>query len=199
MQNADFIEQAVYGAKRADRTAEGPLAQYEKYKKSCKNTELYCKKRAGQFPQVGIHCRKRNACLKRARGAELAEPWLAGNPGHGANKADEYDIAQPFEHAGYGQLGRVDHMQQVLQQAKRAGPAADDAASTTSDQPEKAQHVKWYMIGPIGYDQLQRADWTGKQRGRAGVAVEAGAGQQLQASLVNAADIKSVEIKVEYD
>lgn len=87
-------------------------------------------------------------------------------------------------------------MQQILQQAERTGPAADYAASGASDQSEKTKQVKRYMVCTVGCKQLQRSNRAGKQRRRAGVAVKAGAGQHLQAALINAAGIKAVEIAV---
>ena len=87
-------------------------------------------------------------------------------------------------------------MKQILDEAKGAQEAADEAPHEGSHENQEAGYVEGPLVIPAPDDCLQGADGTGSQGARAGIAVEAGDAQVFQLSLIDSALEKAGQVAV---
>ena len=139
------IEQPVYGAERAEITAERPVYQQGKQQQSGKDRGFPGEQPAERGSQRRIGGNQRDAREQRAGGADVfAEPRLSlpDNIQHGQGQHDDKackdDVFQIFEPAVAGQAAQLfdkgDFIQQVLHQPERTKPAAYQPAEQRAEQ-----------------------------------------------------------------
>lgn len=88
------------------------------------------------------------------------------------------------------ELGGSYTIQQFLQESKGAKPTTAQATYENRNDAQYSQHIEGHL--PKGCRILQRADGASKSGGRAGVAIEASAGDSLQQGEI---DIEEVCVK----
>ena len=72
-----------------------------------------------------------------------------------------------------------------LQEPERANPSAGHATDDRAHGGKKSEYIECKTIGESGGDRLHRAYRAGKNRERAGVAVEAGNAEKLERAFID--------------
>ena len=206
-EHRDGVEQRIDRAQWAEVLAEGAEDRHACDEHRDEQRRLPREQPARGAADALVRDHQRQAALQRACGAEqLAEPRRA-LPGfvlqqqgqrehqHGQHRVlDEPQRAVAAEGVYLPPEG--DFVQQLLYPPKGAEPAADKAPRQRAHQQQKARHIIGKPEFPAAQHRLQRADGAGAHRAGAGIAVEPGHAQALQAPLVQRAARKARKMAV---
>ena len=183
--DVEAVEEAVDRTQRADKAAEGPVAEDAQQPDPEHDDEL-ARKQDPQHGKLRGVCRVRQQAHGPLKGARRADILAEARQRHvvlepvpqrqGHHKDRQQDVLEPAEHprdAGFFDFRRRDLVQQLLNQAQRAEPAADRTPEDDAEQRDDPQHVPPGLVAGGRQRVLDRAQRTGADGARAGVAVKA--------------------------
>src|SRR5690606_23714323 len=143
---------------------------------------------------LGRHGLEEEAALQGARRAQAREPALGGYEGDEGSHYDEEEIPAQVDAPGQAQLGQGNPVQQLLQEAEGADPAAGDPSRDGAHQSYGGQDVEEraegqlelpHLGGEKGEGVLQAADGARESGKGTGIAVEARSAYVLGPALVD--------------
>ena len=172
------VERPVDGAQRADESAERPAGNHHPQQEEGEDDHFDGEEQAGQLAQVGLERDHGQAGFQGAGGAELAEPGFQGNKWDDHHQQGEYRIARRRPAVADAPFGQRYLIEQVLQEPERTCPAAGGAAKEHTNEAQHPQQIQ--RQAAEDNEVLERADGTGGDSQRAGVAVEARTGDVFQ-------------------
>ena len=179
------VEKAVDRSQGADKTAEGPVAEYAQQPDEEHDDKLPREQDAqhGKLFRVYRVCQEAYGPLKSPGGADIfaeaRQRHVVPEPipqRDGNCKDREKNVLQPAEDAGNAGLSdfrRGDLVQQLLNKAQGTEPAADRAAEYDTVEQDDAEHIPACLMAGGSKRVLDRAQRAGSDRAGAGIAVKA--------------------------
>ena len=206
--DVEAVEEAVDRTQRADKAAEGPVAE-DAQKPDPEHDDELAREQDPQHGKLRRVRRVRQQAHGPLKGARRADILAEARQGHvvlepvpqrqGHHKDRQQDVLEPAEHprdAGFFDFRRRDLVQQLLNQAQRAEPAADRTTEDDAEQGDDAQHVPAGLVAGGRQRVLDRAKRAGADGTGAGVAVKARHAGKLRLSDIDFPVDKALQVGV---
>ena len=183
---SQLVEEAVDRAERADKAAEGPVAEdagssdddhdHEfASEEDLQHREVARVLGVGEEADSALKSACRTDVFAKARNCQVvAHPVPHGNCDDKYREDHIFEIGERARHAALFDLGSRDLVQELLDKAQGAQPPADRSAQGQPEDHDNAQHIPSGAVTGIGERVLDRAQRAGSDGAGAGVAVKSG-------------------------